>query len=140
MPNFRKSPLRTAVLLGCLLSFFAVEAQVAVPFTVRYQETLKGDMTMIANNIVNRQTSAGWFTPATTPNDPYSGNTANDNSTMRYIDIDSDGSTFSSSSATLTIDDISCSTIVYAGLYWSATYRYNGSNSGSGRATDFNVI
>src|SRR5690606_22260298 len=39
-----------------------------------------------------------------------------------------------------TVVDDGCSEVVYAALYWSATYRYNGSNSGSGRESDFNEV
>src|SRR5690606_83083 len=46
----------------------------------------------------------------------------NDDLNMQYIDIDGDASTFSSSSATLSIPDPTCSRIRYAGLYWSAVY------------------
>jgi gliding motility-associated-like protein len=118
------STLKTAFLLSCfLLTSIEMFAQVAVPFSVRYQRTLKGDMTMISNNIVNRQTNS------TSPNTPYNttGNNSeyNDNLNMRYIDIDGDASTFSSSSATLALPASGCNKIVYAGLYWSATYRFN---------------
>ncbi|MFN4198587.1 MAG: chromophore lyase, partial [Flavobacterium sp.] len=99
------------------------QAQVPVPFTIRYENNLKGDMTLIANSIVNRQTTTEG------PNVPYNllGNSSqfNDNLNMRYIDIDNDPSTFSSSSAVLTLPESGCNKIVYAGLYWSATYRFN---------------
>src|SRR5690606_32848703 len=79
--------------------------------------------------------------PPTPPTVPYGGNTANDNFDMRYIDIDGDPSTFSSSSATLSdVLDDGCSTVVYAALYWSATYRYNTDDSDSGRASNFNEV
>lgn len=44
---------------------FEIFSQVAVPFSVRRQIYVKGDMTMIANNIVNRQEFLK------TPNTPY---------------------------------------------------------------------
>jgi hypothetical protein len=43
---------------------------------------------------------------------------------MEYIDIDDDKQTFSSSSAALFQKDEASIKIVYAGLYWSATYKY----------------
>src|SRR5690606_29088079 len=73
----------------------------------------------IANNIVNRQTNNA------TPNDPYDGSTNNDSFNMQYIDIDNDPNTFSSSSATLTLPDLSCAKVRYAALYWSAVYKVN---------------
>ena len=119
---------------GLLFSLLMAFGQESVPFQIRYQRTLKGDMAIVANNIVNRQTGS------LSTSIPYNGSEANDNLTMRYIDIDSDPTTFSSSSGTLTIPDLSCSRVVYAGLYWSGTYRYNGSTASTGRADDFHVI
>ena len=137
--------LKTIALLSCFLLINLIgTAQVAVPFTVRYERNLKGDMTLISNNIVNRQNNTDG------PNTPYNitGNSSeyNDNLDMQYIDVDGDASTFSSSSATLTLPASGCNKIVYAGLYWSATYRFNNGFStspGDGdnvRANDFNQI
>lgn len=137
--------LKTIALLSCFLLINLIgTAQVAVPFTVRYERNLKGDMTLISNNIVNRQNNNDG------PNIPYNvtGNSSeyNDNLNMQYIDVDGDASTFSSSSATLTLPASGCNKIVYAGLYWSATYRFNNGFStspGDGdnvRANDFNQI
>lgn len=98
-------------------------AQQAVPFKMRYKGIVKGDMTVIANNIVNRVD----FT--NTPNDPYYNLTSysmlNDEFDMEYIDIDEDDETFSSSSADLYLENSTNKKIVYAGLYWSGTYKYN---------------
>ncbi|MDD2984894.1 T9SS type B sorting domain-containing protein [Flavobacterium sp.] len=137
--------LKTIALLSCfLLINLIASAQVAVPFTVRYEQNLKGDMTLISNNIVNRQDNSDG------PNVPYNltGNSSayNDNLNMRYIDVDGDASTFSSSSANLVLPASGCNKIVYAGLYWSATYRFNNGYStspGDGdniRSNDFNQI
>lgn len=136
---------KTIFLLGCfLLVSLATYAQVPVPFTVRYERNLKGDMTLISNGIVNRQTNSDG------PNVPYNetGNSSeyNDNLNMQYIDIDGDPSTFSSSSASLLLPASGCNKIVYAGLYWSATYRFNNGFStspGDGdnvRESDFNQV
>jgi gliding motility-associated-like protein len=137
--------MKTIFLLGCFLLVNLVSyAQVPVPFTVRYEQNLKGDMTLISNGIVNRQTNTDG------PNVPYNatGNTSefNDNLNMQYIDIDGDSSTFSSSSASLLLPASGCNKIVYAGLYWSATYRFNNGFStspGDGdnvRENDFNQV
>ncbi|EAR02806.1 putative hemagglutinin/hemolysin-related protein [Maribacter sp. HTCC2170] len=107
-------------------------------------------MTFIANNIVNRQNDGYWqgawvrrggrwrwvaehtWIPANSANDPYnltgSSSDYNDNLNMQYIDVDSDPTTFSSSSATLDVPDEGCSLVRYAGLYWSAVY-VNGDRS-----------
>ncbi|MBY0485645.1 MAG: hypothetical protein K2P85_00400 [Flavobacteriaceae bacterium] len=106
-----------------LLSFTISFAQLSVPFKVRYQGFVNGDMTVIANNSVNRVDYNN------SANQPYYNHTnyakLNDEFTMEYIDIDDDESTFSSSSAELILDNPSNKKIVYAGLYWSATYKYN---------------
>jgi len=135
----------------------------------RYQTNIKGNLTIIANNIINREGG----TATTGPNDPYNnlnGDTTpsifnldtetggflnfNDYKNMQYIDVDNDPSTFSSSSSTFTFPESNCNIIRYAGLYWSATYPsgtangfFNGfsfsSNNvaiGAGRQDDFDEI
>lgn len=98
-------------------------SQIAAPFKIRYQSNIKGDMIIIANNIVNR---ADYNNDA---NQPFYNHTnsakINDEFEMEYIDVDQDESTFSSSSADLFLDNPSNKKIVYAGLYWAATYKYN---------------
>lgn len=107
--------MRILVCLYFLLFVTFTNAQTIVPFTVQKQETIKGGLKMIGNNILNRN-------PA---NMPYSGTEYNDNLSMKYIDIDDDTSTFSSSAATLTFTNVTCSKIRYAGLYWGAFYDSN---------------
>ncbi|AEM70362.1 conserved repeat domain protein [Allomuricauda ruestringensis DSM 13258] len=116
----KKSLLRWGTLICILLFSYTGISQIKNTFDVRYENRLKGDITFIANNIVNRDTSSE------DPEDPYnltgSSSEYNDRLNMQYIDIDGDPSTFSSSSATLAVPDPSCSQIRYAGLYWSAVY------------------
>ena len=115
----KKLSLMFAILFVNCFSY----GQLPVPFKVRYQSYVKGDMTVIANNIVNRKDYGN------NPNMPYMNATKtaklNDEFEMFYVDIDSDMSTFSSSSATLYLENEQNKKIVYAGLYWSATYKYN---------------
>src|SRR5690606_16138091 len=107
------------VALGLLCSFSGL-SQVKNDFGVRYENKLKGDITLIGNNIVNRDSNNR------DPEDPYnltgSSSTYNDDANMQYIDIDGDSSTFSSSSANLSVPDPDCSQIRYAALYWGAVY------------------
>ncbi len=84
-------------------------AQNFVPFTPRFDQTLKGDIVLIGNNILGPDNNA--FN---------NNNVYNHTVDMRYIDIDSDPTTFSSSSADLVIANPGCYRIVHAGLYWSA--------------------
>ena len=119
LSKFFKLGLLSAILLATSFSY----GQLPVPFKVRYQSYVKGDMTVIANNIVNRKDYGN------NPNMPYMNATKtaklNDEFEMFYIDIDKDNSTFSSSAATLYLENEDNKKIVYAGLYWSATYKYN---------------
>lgn len=89
---------------------------------MRYQSTIKGDMTIIANGITNRVDANG---SALTPYNKIKNALLNDELEMSYIDIDSDETTFSSSSATLELENSQNKKVVYAGLYWSATYKFN---------------
>lgn len=104
-------------------SFSVSFAQLSVPFKMRYQGKIKGDMTIIANNIVNRVDYNN------SSNNPYYNHTKfsklNDEFDMEYIDIDGDESTFSSSSAELVFEKKTNRKVIYAALYWSANYKYN---------------
>ena len=94
-------------------------SQISVPFKVRYQSYVNGDMTIIANNITNRADSNNANIPYTSRTNMHK---LNDEFMMDYIDIDNDPNTFSSSSAELNLENSSTKKIIYAGLYWSATY------------------
>ncbi|ENA1750880.1 T9SS type B sorting domain-containing protein [Flavobacterium psychrophilum] len=111
-----------------LILFFSsiITAQNRVPFGVQFDKDLHGDMLMIGNNTLNRDTGSG-FTPNVPCNDPNQGNGVQ----MGYIDIDNDSSTFCSSSANLAIPgSVSrCSRIVYARLYWGAIVSGNDSRA-----------
>ena len=96
------------ILLGSATGF----AQNHVPFNPRFDQDLKGDILLIGNNILGPNNNAY-----------NNNNTYNHNVNMRYIDIDGDPSTFSSSSADLEIPNPLCYKIVYAGLYWGAVTR-----------------
>ncbi|WP_405411571.1 T9SS type B sorting domain-containing protein [Maribacter sp. Asnod1-A12] len=116
--------------LGLQTSF----SQVKEEFAPRYKADIRGELTFIANSIVGRQQDAYCegrgrrevCYPEQTPNDAFNdigtSSTSNDSFDMNYIDIDGDSSTFSSSGATLTIPNIECALVRYAGLYWSAVY------------------
>jgi len=107
-----------------LLLSISSHAQLRKNFTPRYTTSLNGDILVIGNNILNRDNGNGQR-----PKDPYNStgsfSEVNDNFNMKFVDIDTDNSTFNSSSATLTIPQASktCFEIVYAALYWSGTYQ-----------------
>ncbi|HLP63285.1 SPOR domain-containing protein [Flavobacterium sp.] len=108
-----------AVLFSCVIG----HSQTPVPFKVRYHAFVKGDMAVIANSIVNR---TDYNNPTSVPYHNQSNHALlNDQFQMEYIDVDNDGGTFSSSSASLVVNNPENKKIIYAALYWSATYKYN---------------
>ncbi len=109
--------------LLAFFSFLISYSQLTTPFKLRYKASLKGDMSVISNNITNRVEKGSSNIPYNTSNISSSKN--NDEFVMGYIDIDDDSSTFSSSSADLFLENKETKKIIYAGLYWSATYKYN---------------
>jgi hypothetical protein len=109
--------------LLAFFSFLISYSQLTTPFKVRYKASLKGDMTVISNNITNRVEKGTSNIAYNTSN--ISSSKHNDEFVMGYIDIDNDSSTFSSSSADLILENKEAKKIIYAGLYWSATYKYN---------------
>lgn len=119
MQNNRRQYFLLALMLAIFNGGFA---QLTVPFKERFKVTLKGDMTIIANSILNR------IDKKNSPNDPYNDQSidaiTNDEADMEYIDIDNDKNTFSSSSAALFDKNEAGKKVVFAGLYWAATYKY----------------
>ncbi|WP_178985321.1 T9SS type B sorting domain-containing protein [Winogradskyella helgolandensis] len=104
-PTFSRIAIIALTLILGQLTF----AQNYEPFTPRFNEDLKGDIVLIGNNILGPDNNA------------FNNNSVyNHQVNMTYIDIDSDASTFSSSSADLTIPNPNCYRIIYAGLYWGA--------------------
>src|SRR5680860_459619 len=83
MSQNRISLLFFIVLFACVLCSNAQEYN---PFDVRYRNNIKGDLTFIANNIVNRDDG----TTTGTPEDPYdlTGDSSNynDRLDMQFID------------------------------------------------------
>ncbi|MES2240765.1 MAG: T9SS type B sorting domain-containing protein [Bacteroidota bacterium] len=129
MTTFFKQNIRNYNQINVLLLLFALfmnttsHAQNFKTFAIRYNKELKGDMLSIGNNILGKDNNA------------LNDNSVNENTSMKYIDIDTDASTFSSSSANLAVpSSVSCFKIAYAGLYWGALIK-----TGDSR-TDINKI
>lgn len=115
--------LRFGIIAAALFQIQQTQSQVTTPFEVRFEAYLQGNATMISNQIINR--TSGRTGPNVAYDDRMKNSKLNDEFDMDYIDIDDDPNTFSSSEATLSLTDINSQKIVYAGLYWAATYPYN---------------
>lgn len=102
-------------------------AQLITPFTIRYQTTQKGGIRYVSNTAVSCSASASCTSAR---NEVAPAGTGTDNGfSAAYVDIDSDGTTFMSSSDSLNLPD--CSEISWAGLYWGAQNASGGSNYGT---------
>lgn len=102
-------------LLLFILTLFCIvsHGQQGVPFKINKQFYIKGASELIGNNILSVH-----------KNKPYNQKTiTNDLLELKYIDIDNNKTTFSSSEANLS-NHSKDRNIKYAGLYWSAIYKY----------------
>lgn len=100
-----KYTIQTVLLI---ITCISVHSQNFVDFSPRFDEDINGDIIVVGNAILGPN------------NEPFDGTETNDEIEMQYIDIDEDDTTFSSSSADVTIIGSAQLDIVYAGLYWSA--------------------
>ena len=110
--------MKKLLLLQC---FFWATLSVAfgqnyIPFGIRYQGTVKGDMIVVGNTVLS---------PESNPNNDYKG-TKGDNSGigMKYINVVPESGVFNSSSATVLDPNpaSTCKKVVRAYLYWAAAY------------------
>ncbi|WP_160114774.1 T9SS type B sorting domain-containing protein [Aquimarina sp. AU474] len=121
-----KTKIHIKMVLAMLLFFASnisnIYAQEIVPLAPREtRNRVNGNLIMNGNAIVGLVDSFE-DNVAYDPDAAYNGNFSNGNSISDYIDIDGDPSTFSSSSADIVTPRPDCTEILYAGLYWSATY------------------
>ena len=120
-----------------LLITSTVVAQNFVPFTTgKYTGSLKGDMLLIGNNVLNRVQGAN------TANVPHNAGGNNNDFNMQYIDVDSDPTTFCSSTADLVIPakTTGCYVIKYAALYWAGMYKQADITSGRVNRANLNKV
>jgi|GEM_PF-923361 len=91
----------------------AASAQIVRPFTQLYSSNVNGNLLLIGNTLQTCPFSAGVLCT-----DARAGlaNEGNDDFAMVYVDVDSDGTTFDSSSATLNVPP--GATVLFAQLYW----------------------
>ncbi|MFN3392542.1 MAG: hypothetical protein ACK40N_12375 [Meiothermus ruber] len=109
--------MKRTLLLFLILSLSLAQAQVVRNFTSRYSTNTQGDILLIGNTLMTCSTSGTNGSQCVNTQNG-SGSLYNNNFTMIYVDVDSDTSTFNSSSANLTLP--SGASILWAGLYWGA--------------------
>jgi len=105
---------RALAVLALLLAAVPAGAQVARTFTPRFNVQTAGDVTLIGNTVMTCSASDSKCANAQAGGG--TGNIDNEDFTMQYVDVDGDASTFSSSTATLSLP--AGATVLFAGLYW----------------------
>ena len=110
-PSLFRFLLAFTVVLGSSSLFYA---QLVSPFTIRHQTQQKGGIRFISNVSVTCNSSTSCTNAQAQM--PPSGSGQNNSYTRSYVDIDSDPTTFMSSSDSLNLAN--CSEITWAGLYW----------------------
>nr|BFF37788.1 hypothetical protein BACT7_26500 [Tenacibaculum mesophilum] len=108
-----------------------LEAQIKKGFQPRFSEAVKGNVTLIANNVLSRNKTTSYI--GSDGNHDFSNNV--------FVDIDSDASTFNSSSANLSNPEptVSCLSIKKAYLYWAAADKEE-DNSSDEPNWDYNKV
>jgi hypothetical protein len=101
------------VVIGFFIGLLPIVAlaQDSKTFTRDKEFYIEGNTKVIGNNILSKDATKS-FNDLEKVNDEFK---------MEYVDIDNDPSTYSSSAAFLTLDD--AAKVVYAGLYWTGTYK-----------------
>ncbi|MGG6268975.1 hypothetical protein [Leptolyngbya sp. AN10] len=119
--NFRDKVCRKAyqafglflISLICTTLLSLPSSAAVVPFSIRYQTNDTGDIVYVANTLMTCPSSNTSCDAAR--NGTFTGG-QNNGFTMTYVDIDSDATTFNSSSSDLNLP--SGATVLFAGLYW----------------------
>ncbi len=109
----RRAAIAAALALAAACAGVApASAQIVRAFTPRVSANQSGDITLIGNTLM----SCSGGGSCTNGRNGTGGNINDNDFSMQYVDIDGDGSTFSSSTANLTLPV--GATVTWAGLYW----------------------
>ncbi|PWH82681.1 hypothetical protein DIS18_10620 [Algibacter marinivivus] len=130
--HINEFPLAKQTLIILCIGLFGsipyVSAQIQQEFSPRFNEMVRGDFTLIANNVISRTATGA-----------YNGEGDNHDFVDNvYVDIDNDDSTFNSSSANFTNPEpqLACVSIKKAYLYWAAADKEN--EEGEDNVPDWN--
>jgi hypothetical protein len=103
-----------------LLTLVSCSVLAQTTFSNRFSTNAKGDIVFVSNASMTCSTAAGAANGgvcASYQNNGVAGGGTNNSFTMTYIDIDSDATTFNSTSAQLNMQ--AGSSVLWAGLYWA---------------------
>src|SRR4030095_6882063 len=114
-PAVRRALPLLLVALVALAAATPAGAQVVRGFTPRFTTNVPGDVALIGNTIMSCSGGGG----CTNARNAQGGNVDDNDFDMQYVDIDADGTTFSSSRATLALP--AGATVLWAGLYWGGS-------------------
>ncbi|NNC35005.1 MAG: hypothetical protein HKO09_09020, partial [Croceitalea sp.] len=131
MNNFASKCIKHSCLIIIFLFTVVMSAQVKKAFTPRYSETINGDVTIIANNMLSED-----------PILPFIIDEDNQDDDRVFVDIDTDPSTFNSSSANYTNPELSIGCLQYnrAYLYWAASDKEAGGATINDDTWNFNQV
>jgi hypothetical protein len=108
--------LRAAFLATLLAGLFGLAAPAGAadtPFSQRFAQTMRGSIEAVGNQLLTCPAATPGCLNARIRVGP--AGSMNNNYNMGYVDVDTDGATFNSSSATLTLP--AGATVTWAGLY-----------------------
>ncbi|MBO6914535.1 MAG: hypothetical protein JJ860_03185, partial [Psychroserpens sp.] len=130
--------IKNTCLMLLLLAGSYASAQVLDPFTPRFNETVNGDVTMIANNMLSR-TATGDYN-GSSGNHSFNNNVYVDIDGMYDMNNDNVDDTFNSSSADYSNPEttLQCLSTYKAYLYWAAADRAPGTDPNSENQPNWN--
>jgi len=125
--------LRALVGAAALLLGLVATASAVTPFSARYTTNAAGDISIVGNTVLRCPASAGSCASVLA-----GANGINNSFTMEHVDIDADGSTFDSSSATLAMP--ADAQVLFAGLYWGGRLDAGGGGAAAPTASAHTTV
>lgn len=129
MDHLKTMAVRRTLPLVAMIAAMLIAPAVASAdrsFTTRFSTNDTGDIAFVGNTLMTCPDSALCTQARNGTATPIS-NLQNNSYAMTYVDVDSDSSTFNSSTAGMSLP--SGSQVLWAGLYWGGDYSGSGSNA-----------